>query len=255
MNSKKIAILGCGWLGEKIANYFYQNQYKIFTFNSSLLQKEKLEQLGYHSFQKNFYDKNNDLIGFFKDFQAVIIAIPMKKNVELEKLKIIYQNISSLLKNTNATIFLCSSTGIYPQKTGIFNENSFQNDELDVKILTLEQLIYSQNSNTNILRLAGLMGDDRIFSHNFKEQNSLEAVNHIHFQDIILILEKMIVKNLKSKIYNVVAPIHPSKKAIFSYQKHKILIEDNISESRIILSDCLIKDLEHQFLHPNPIYF
>ena len=99
------------------------------------------------------------------------------------------------------------------------------------------------------------MGDDRIFSKYFSQQESLEAVNHIHYQDITKIIEHIIVKKIHSKIYNVVAPLHPSKKAIFEFQKNKIEIDTITNDSRIISSDLLLKELDYTFIFPNPVYF
>ena len=251
---KKLGIIGCGWLGSKITSYFKSINWKIYTFNSSNSNQEKYQNLGYNAYQVNF---SSDTISydFFKDFEAVIIALPMSRDKTIEELSLIFTNISAAIQNTDATIFLCSSTGIYPQKIGNFNENSFKNEELDSKIFILEQIILKKCSKINILRLGGLMGDDRIFSKYFSQQESLEAVNHIHYQDITKIIEHIIVKKIHSKIYNVVAPLHPSKKAIFEFQKNKIEIDTITNDSRIISSDLLLKELDYTFIFPNPVYF
>jgi hypothetical protein len=255
MNPSKLAILGCGWLGEKIANHFHQNLWEIFTFNSSTNKKEYFQNKGFQSYQLDFNYKNEDFYGFFDDFEAIVIAVPMSRQESLEQLIILFKNISDLIKNSKANVFLCSSTGVYPQKIGLFDEKSFENHELNEKIFTLEKIVKSSIPKVNILRLGGLMGDTRVFHKYFTNQDSLEAVNHIHFQDIVLILEQMIFKNCQSKIYNVVAPIHPSKKAIFEFQRNKNIIIDEIQDSRIILSHKLIQELNYTFAFPNPIYF
>jgi hypothetical protein len=255
MNKKKIAILGCGWLGEKIAYHFHQNQWEIFTFNSSITKKEYFQIKGFKAFQLDFNQKNEDFNDFFNDFEAIVIAVPMSRKENLENLVILFENITNLLRNSKATIFLCSSTGIYPQKIGLFEENSLENHKLNEKIFTLEQILVNSNQKVNILRLGGLMGDTRVFHRYFIEQESKEAVNHIHFQDIVLIIEQMILQDCQSKIFNVVAPIHPSKKAIFEYQRNKNSINEEIVDSRIILSNTLIQELNYTFVFPNPILF
>lgn len=255
MNPNKIAILGCGWLGEKIANHFHENHWEIFTFNSSTNKKEYFQEKGFKAYQLDFNHKNEDFKDFFNDFEAIVIAVPMSRQESLEQLMILFENISGLIKNSKANIFLCSSTGVYPQKIGLFDENSFENHELNEKIFTLEEIVKKSIPIANILRLGGLMGDTRVFHRYFINQESKEAVNHIHFQDIVLILEQMIAQNCQSKVYNVVAPIHPSKKAIFEYQRNKNIIKDEIQDSRIILSDKLIQELNYTFVFPNPIYF
>ena len=251
---KKIGIIGCGWLGGKIASYFKSINWEIYTFNSSCSNKEKNLKQGYVAHQIDF---SSDTISadFFIHFDAIIIALPMSRNKVIEELSLIFTNTSNAIHKTNAIIFLCSSTGIYPQKKGFFNENSFKNEELDLKIFSLEQIILNKLPKVNILRLGGLMGEERVFSNYFSSQDSLDAVNHIHYVDIVQIIKRMIFNKMNSKTYNVVAPLHPSKKAIFEFQKNKLGIDITTSDSRIISSDLLIKELDYTFIYPNPVYF
>lgn len=250
----KIGIIGCGWLGGKIASYFKSINWEIYTFNSSCSNKEKNLKQGYVAHQIDF-SRDTISADFFIHFDAIIIALPMSRNKNIEELSLIFTNISNAIHKTKAIIFLCSSTGIYPQKKGFFNENSFKNEELDLKILSLEQIILNKLPNVNILRLGGLMGEERVFSNYFSSKDSLDAVNHIHYVDIVQIIKRMIFNKMNSKTYNVVAPLHPSKKAIFEFQKNKLEIDITTSDSRIISSDLLIKELDYTFIYPNPVYF
>ncbi|WP_052456928.1 hypothetical protein [Capnocytophaga cynodegmi] len=148
---------------------------------------------------------------------------------------------------------MTSSVGIYPQINQEINEN-FPCELLDSKLLYVENFLKNQFPQTNILRLGGLMGDDRIFSR-YNVSETSQVVNHIHYQDICLIIEKMISLNLQSKLYNVAAPKHPTKQEIINHQKGTKIAIDKTPSGKIVLSDRLKTELNYQFLYPNPIYF
>jgi hypothetical protein len=100
------------------------------------------------------------------------------------------------------------------------------------------------------------MGKERIFIK-YKTQPTNQVVNHVHFEDICLIIEKMISKNYSSKIYNVVAPLHPTKQEIINFQNGII---DNIfnkenHQGRIILTKLLINELNYDYKNPDPKMF
>ena len=108
----------------------------------------------------------------------------------------------------------------------------------------------------NILRLAGLMGDKRLLcNYNISDVDSI--VNHIHYIDICSVIYKMINSQSQSKIYNVVAPIHPTKKEIIDIQKNNIVLEkyEPTIIGRKISSSKLIQELDFTFQYPDPRYF
>lgn len=101
------------------------------------------------------------------------------------------------------------------------------------------------------------MGKERLFYKYYKEAGRNEAVNHVHFEDICKVIEKMILLELKGKIYNVVAPLHPAKGEIYAHQtntKIKPAITEK-TENRIISSEKMIRELAYSFVFPDPKLF
>ena len=80
-------------------------------------------------------------------------------------------------------------------------------------------------------------------------------MNHIHFEDISRIVEKMIHENLQSKTYNLVAPLHPTKQQVVDFQTKNSETESGESLGRKIVSEHLENDLKYEFLHPDPRKF
>lgn len=65
-------------------------------------------------------------------------------------------------------------------------------------------------------------------------------VNHIHYSDVAEIIRMMIKKNLHSKIYNIVAPFHPTKREIINHQKKENKKITTNEKGKIILSEKVV---------------
>ena len=109
-----------------------------------------------------------------------------------------------------------------------------------------ERIIKVKYPQVNILRLAGLMGDERLL-RNYKVTNLDFAVNHIHYIDICLVLEKMMEQQLNCKLYNVVAPLHPTKAEVINAQNNIEYVEKCEVKGKIISSSTLSADLDFVF--------
>lgn len=150
-----------------------------------------------------------------------------------------------------------SSTGIYPQVQHYIDEDTFPADLLENKLYNIEKIFLEKIPEINILRLGGLMGQDRMFYKYYKEAGRNDAVNHVHYEDICRVIEKMIGLELKGKIYNIVAPLHPTKGEVYAYQTRADLdpaIPQKI-ENRIISSEKMIRELAYSFAFPDPKTF
>lgn len=226
--TKSISIVGCGWLGKPLA-------------------RELSKSLHVECFSRQ---TTSDDSPFWQN-DIVIIAINTKDNY-LETLK----KIATLTKST-CSIILMSSISIYRE----FDEEVDENFEITKPSLIkeAEDLVLSSKDNALILRLGGLMGDDRI-SGKWKSVSVFTDgfVNYIHRDDVINITKKMIENEIKSGIYNLVAPQYPLRSEI-----HKKNSEDfgfvlgtfDGMTKRKVLSDKLVKELNYKFLHPNPLKF
>lgn len=256
---KKIGIIGCGWLGLHLAQHL-SRQYKIYGTTTSEEKCLQVAKLGFESEVHAFSDveikRDVKPWEILQDLDTVIITIPFPKNAEFEKLRIRFENVIQFIKNFDKPIFLMSSIGIYPQIDEEMNETNVLEEYLNQTILGIENLMEKEFPQINILRLAGLMGDSRVFS-NYKISNTEQIVNHIHYEDICLIIENMISRKMISKTYNVVAPQHPTKQEIIDFQINKkdsnhITDQD---KGRKIVSSTLETELDYQFLHPDPKKF
>lgn len=252
---KKIGIMGCGWLGTRIAASML-GRYNIYTTATTKDKTEELSSQGFNASLASFPDYQleekikqwNEIHGM----DAVIITVPLSgKSCCASSLYNRIQHLLSFIGDFKGQMFVMSSTGVYPDLPGEYTEES-----LSVESVQGERLIRNQYPQANILRLAGLMGDNRLLK-NYNITNLKAPVNHIHYKDICWVIEQMIEKGSEGKLYNVVAPQHPSKGQVMNAQKDMPSSEEKeiVSEGKVILSSKLVSELGFIFEYPDPTTF
>lgn len=269
---KKIGILGCGWLGERIAISLLENGYTVIVSNSSSYKQEELNAKGIPSTVLKF--SNQKLMDFsveylsakrdFEQCDSIIISIPLSKK-DNESNTFLFENSIRFLSNgTRQQLFFFNSTQIYPSTNTIVDESFKNNLLLNNPFYKVEVQLQKAFPLINILRLGGLFGDDRVFMKYFSGkvlQNGQLPVNHIHYKDICSILNQMIEKNSNQMLFNLVAPLHPSKEEIIKNQRTRYTYENPIKIDslpipyKIVSSEKLVRELDYTFLFPNPEFF
>lgn len=251
---KNIGIIGCGWLGLHLAEHL-SGFYNIYTTTRS---EDKKTQLSSKNFEVSVIDFSSEVEAWahLTQLDAVIITVPFAKRERVEVLLQRFENISKFIKGYDKPLFLMSSIGIYPEVEVEVSENTFADEELQPNLIQVEHFMKENFPELNILRLGGLMGKNRVFS-NYNPQPTEQRVNHVHYEDICLVVEQMILKKCTAKLYNVVAPQHPTKREIIQNQKGLTAPEAITKKpfGKVILSDLLQKELDYEFKNPDPVKF
>lgn len=249
---KKLGIIGCGWLGNHIAEHL-SDQYEIFPTTTSESKIEEFKSKGYFPTLVSFPDEAHTEMkqwSVVSMLDAIIIAVPFSG---LRGSKVLMtgkrENLVRFLGDFQGQIFYTSSTGIYPDIEKEFTESDKPAFEVESESFILEKFPH-----TNILRLGGLMGGERLLK-NYTISNLYQLVNHIHYADICSVIEKMLDIHSQSKVYNVVAPVHPNKEEIINAQKDLPYSGERNQKGRIISSAKLISELDFEFQYPDPRYF
>ncbi|SDF20032.1 Rossmann-fold NAD(P)-binding domain-containing protein [Epilithonimonas hungarica] len=249
---KKLGIIGCGWLGTHIGERL-SDRYEIFATTTTESKIEDLNAKGFHTTLANFPDKLDREMkewNVASKLDAIIINVPFSglrgEQIPMNDKR---QNLLNFLGDYKGQLFLISSTGVYPEiDKDLVEENKSPNE------VESENFILERFPQTNILRLAGLMGGQRLLK-NYNISNLDQLVNHIHYADICSVFEKMLENNSQSKVYNVVAPIHPNKEEVINAQKGLPYSGERTKKGRTISAEKLIKELDFEFLYPDPRYF
>lgn len=251
---KKIGIIGYGWLGARIAASV-SDQYTLFATTTTDEKAEALNAQGIHAIVANFPDHQLSIPYIqweaIENLDVLIITIPVsEKSCCVSSLYNRIQNLTSFIGNFKGQMFLMSSTGVYPDM-----DKEFTEDEVSIDKISGERMVRNIYPQVNILRLGGLMGDNRLLK-NYNIRNLDFAVNHIHYKDIAGIILKMIENGTEKCLYNVTAPLHPSKAQVINAQKN---IENGEEPKGIkgkkVLSSKLVSELEYIFQYPDPRKF
>jgi hypothetical protein len=250
---KTIGIIGCGWLGSRIVASM-SGRYTIYTTATTKEKAEDLSSKGFNASVASFPDfQLEEKIVQWKDIKNIdvlIITIPLSgKSCCASSLYNRVQHLLSFIGDFKGQMFVMSSTGVYPDIPGEYTEENLSSDQVPG-----ERMIRNRYPQVNILRLSGLMGDNRLLK-NYNISNVEAPVNHIHYEDISSVIEKMIEKGSSGKLYNVAAPQHPSKAQVINAQKDLPSYEEIVGEGKIILSSKLISELNFVFKYPDPRAF
>lgn len=224
---KNISILGCGWLGFPLAKHLISLGFEV---NGSTTSDSKLQSfldVKINPFLIELTEKKvvGNIENFLSKTNVLIIDIPPKLRGENKEnfVKKIENLISFIEKSDVKKIIFVSSISVYNDDENIVTENTKPRPETESgkQLLEVENLL-SKNKNfaTTIVRFGGLVGENRNLAKMVLikgiVENSNFPINFIHQQDCILILSKIIQKDIFPEVFNCVLPFHPTKKEYYS---------------------------------------
>lgn len=251
---KNIGIIGYGWLGARIATSLSPKN-TLYATTTTPEKADELNSKGTQTVVASFPDyqltETYPQWDALESLDVLIITIPIsEKSCCISSLYNRIQNLFSFIGDFKGQMFLMSSTGVYPDM-----EKEFIEEDVPIEKVSGERMLRSKYPQVNILRLGGLMGDQRLLK-NYNVSNLDFAVNHIHYKDIAGILLKMIEKGTEGGVFNVTAPFHPAKFQVINAQKN-IENEEELEEvkGKKILSSKLVSELGYVFQYPDPRTF
>jgi len=231
---KKIAILGCGWLGIPLAKSFVRNGYLVNGSTTSFEKLIVLENEKINAFQIAL--SANEVIGaiesFLNNIEILIIDIPPKlRGIADSNQKEFVRKIDNLIrfieKSTVEKVVFVSSTSVYEEDNSQVTEMTIPNPETEAgkQLLEVETLLQNNNHfKTTVLRFGGLVGENRHPIHFLAGKKGIEnpeaPINLIHQEDCIAIISKIVANEVWNETFNAVAPFHPSR---FDYYTQKAL--------------------------------
>ena len=209
--SKEIVIAGAGWLGGPLARVLKES-YKHVTVLSRSDEQFAFFKSQHISLIKVDYSQIEQSIINSETTKTLIICIPPVPNY--------FSIINGLVKAINPShIIFTSATSVYSPTSGEVTETSTLGG--NPLLEEAETLIINSGVLYSILRLGGLIGEDRNPSSHFSGKRDISnggaPVNLIHREDIIQIITQVIDKNIQG-IFNVVYPSHPTRKEYYEKQ-------------------------------------
>jgi nucleoside-diphosphate-sugar epimerase len=255
LQETKIGIISLGWLGARLAEHFSQRGALVWgtSRNSEKMTEQSLESAVEVVYWNQEEGLSSDLQVKLKPVDLLILNLPpsvFKNGNYATGLVQFLPFISS-----EANVIFTSSTGVYPSNLYDAREDyEFSEGETN-KLLEAELALRNVcGKRLTILRLAGLIGEDRHPVHYLvkKEvnENPEGKVNLIHRKDIIQIVDRIIERDFWGEILNVCHPDHPSRKSyytakakLFALRLPKFVEASKNEDNKIVNCNKLIDNL------------
>jgi nucleoside-diphosphate-sugar epimerase len=266
---KKVAILGCGWLGLPLAKSLLEKGYSVKGSTTSLGKIPVLESAGIIAFQIELseIEIKGEIISFLENSEILIIDIPPKlRSTTSENFVKKIQNLIPFIKKSSVKkVIFISSTAVYNDEYSTVTETTQTNPDTESgkQLLEVEKLFLLAmfDFKTTKIRFGGLIGEGRhpIYTLSGKQNlgNPNAAVNLIHQLDCIGIIEKIIELDCWNKTFNAVAPFHPSRKDYYTQKAIELglllpqFAKTTTSFGKVIHSNLLESELQYKFKKPN----
>jgi len=264
---KKISILGAGWLGSPLALQLKENGNQLKVSTTTLEKISFFKQHHIESFLINVGSNsdNENIDKLFSDTDILIITIPpgRTQNVESNYVEKIKSVIPFIEKHHIKEVIYTSSTTVYLSLKGEVNEDSVINpiSEMDKQIFEIENILLNNpNFNATILRLGGLIGEDRHPVRFIVKKEIVEdannPVNMIHRSDIIRFFEKIVEQPIPNEVFNIVAPIGLNRRDFYTQEARKLnlspipkFVDNPDADMRKVNGEKITKRYNLEYLH------
>ncbi len=266
----KISIIGCGWLGFPLALHLLQKGYTVKGSSTQAAKIPVLEAAGIEAHLLQLQPAPEGNLSALLEADALICNIPpqsQQKGMEFHPAQIAYLT-AAVAKSPVKQVIYVSSTSVYRDSGSLVVESDahkMQNAH-PALIAAEEHWLALPQVRSTVLRCGGLMGKERIAGKYFagkQVSNADVPVNLVHQADVIRIVEMLLERQEGGEVYNVVAPEHPSRRALYTANAEQFGFAPPIFEVpseaaaafKVVSSEKLQKALGYDFLYPNPLYF
>lgn len=254
----KIGIIGLGWLGLPLAKSLLNKGFQVVGTTRSRsvdLSHERFSHLKFDPLVKKQASE-----GYFADLDVAVLAFTPSKADEKAYAK---DGVRVLgLLSPSCKVVMISSTSIYPQRNGNFNETDYPAGSVKTNGVGYAELAISSmlRDRLTIVRLSGLVGPKRYpvtsMTKSGKIYQSMERINVIHLEDAVGLIEHVIQQKIWNKTINGCAGEHPYKGTFYTEMAAKLGIEPPLFEDKLrserIISNQLSLELGYKYSYPDP---
>lgn len=250
-----ISILGSGWLGLPLAKHLIENAYSMKLSTRSDTRLTELKDSGALPFMI-------DIEALSADIQSFLDADTLIINITSKSFKAYQQLVQEIEKSPIKKVLFISSTSVYQSINDVvIEDNDMEN--VDSFLYQVEQLFCSNRYfKTTVLRLSGLIGYSRhpgnFFAKGKTVQQPDSAVNLIHRDDCIGIINCIIKQSAWGEVFNACSTSHPSKRDFYTYARSftgngelKFNEASANQFSKVVSNAKVINQLGYSFIYPD----
>jgi nucleoside-diphosphate-sugar epimerase len=269
---KKVSIIGLGWLGEATGMLLQTQGYQVL---GSSTRSEKVGLLREKGLDTVHFalDPDPKGIDYQRLFESEILVVTLPPRSRQGDGEAYLQQLASLRDLITVTevkqVLFISSTGIYPNENKVvpYTEEEVSESTAGNAILYRAEVLMGTSSryDLTVLRMGGLMGEDRIPGTYFSGREQVVGhtrVNFIHQTDAARMVVWVINQGLWNQTFNGVAPEHPLRREVYQHNASALGIplpasfQDATDEEvgRLISSEKMLST-GFTFEYPDPLTF
>lgn len=257
----KIGIIGLGWLGLPLAKSLLNNGFHVIGTTRS-----RSVGLSHERFSHVLFDplvKKQASSVYFSDVDILILAFTPSRTDEKAYAKDCVRMLD--LVSPRCKVIQISSTSVYPERNGIFNEIDYPAGSIKTNAIGYAELAISSmlRDRLTVIRMSGLVGPKRYpvtaMAKSGKTYQAMDRVNLIHLEDAIGLIEFVIQQKLWNKTINGCSTEHPFKGSFYGEMASKLGIDPPLFEDRTrserIISNRFSIELGYSYIYPDPNNF
>jgi nucleoside-diphosphate-sugar epimerase len=254
-SKRKVVILGCGWLGKIVGKHLNSSGFEVFGSYRRAAVHDELENIGIQGFEIDFDQKAEILKTVIDGTNYVLLFIPPSASSTRSYPELLIHLAEQF--NEDVQFIFSSSTGVYPQSEGTYNEQFIIDPAQPNRLLPAEQTLQNAlQDRITVVRLAGLIGPKRHPAYYMEgksySNDGSNPVNLIHASDISKAIEVFLRDGVFGKVFNLVSPEHPSKKDYYTAAAHYFGIkppsfDGTGSTNRLIEGNVVTKQTSFQY--------
>ena len=251
MVTKRVSILGSGWLGLPLIKALKDAGFHVAASTRTESRLTALEDAGATAFLVDLGKLSQASSDFF-DAELLIINITSKSVEHFSELADIVA-----LSRVEKVLFI-SSTAVYRNAiVPLSEDNGLENKQHPLYLI---ERLFCDNSgfNTTVIRFAGLVGTGRHPGRFFRARpikDPQAPVNLIYLDDCIGIIEAIVEQNAWGQVFNACADTHPTKQSFYTHAALMYglnapeLGEQSDGPVKLIDNSKLKKELNYSFKH------
>ena len=231
----RIAIVGCGWLGQPLAKQLKQSGHSIVATCRSAQKREALEQLGYssHVYQLGDLLSSDALKAVFQCSLLILNLPPGGRQIQPDYyIEHMCQLLSAARQQGVLQVIFISTTAVYGDIEGKVVEKTplapaTESGRAHQKIEQHARDVFAGSA--CVLRLAGLVGTDRHPAKYLAARTDIshgsQVVNLVYQQDVITAIEAIIAQDKYGNIFHLCAHEHPTRHDYYRWACAKLGLE------------------------------
>ncbi|MFZ6051412.1 SDR family oxidoreductase [Halocola ammonii] len=229
--NKTITIIGCGWLGLELGKALVKKNFKV---KGTTTNKEKLETLGSHGIKGSVLSLGHKFDGNWGDLlQTDVVVVDIPPSISPQNPELPLRQIRDAISHSKCQrVIYTSATSVYPSHNSTVTEKDakyIESPHSGTVMLDLEDVFTdSDGFDTTVLRLAGLVGGDRLPGKSRagkSVKNGGAPMNLVHRSDVINAIEAVINQDYFGDVFNVCADAHPTRKEFYTTVAQKLNLE------------------------------